>query len=143
MTAQPDSNPPSSAAPATDSAAAPAPTDDTTAPVAADNALPEGVVISAPYELHLDHVITNSDGLVRRQVSYQYPGADFAGASKTIEAAFEAAGFKPRAPRTQPNGDTVLTFDKGKAGTAYAILKPASADPSEPRALMLDFPASK
>lgn len=124
-------------------AASPAVTDTATTPAAVENALPEGVIISAPYQLRADRVVTNKDGLVRRQVTYAYPDAESAGAEATLEAAFRSAGFKPRPQKTLPGGDIVLVFDKSRYGAAYAILKHASGGASSPRSLMVDFPASK
>lgn len=128
---------------ATESASSSAVADNTTAPAAAVNALPEGVIIGAPYQLRADRVVTNNDGLVRRQVTYNYPDADFTSAAAMLEAAFKSAGFKPRPQKTLPGGDVVLVFDKSKYGAAYAILKHASDNASAPRSLLIDFPSSK
>lgn len=114
--------------------------DNTASPVAAENSLPEGVIISEPYQLRADRVVTNNDGLVRRQVTFEYPDTDFASAPATLEAAFTTAGFKARPQKTQPSGDTLLSFDKKQYGTAYAILKNAPSSASTRRSLLLDFP---
>lgn len=113
------------------------------APGAMGSALPEGVIISAPYQLRADRVVTNSDGKVRRQITYFYPDAESSSAATTVEAAFTSAGFKLRPQKAGTNGDTVLVFDKREFGVAYAILKPPSGDASLSRSLMLDFPAGK
>lgn len=142
--AQPDA----AATPTTEPAATPTPDPTSTAPAPADStaqassgsALPEGMTISGPYQLIVDHVVTNNDGLVRRQVSYSYPNSDAANTSSMAGAMFTSAGFKPRPPKTQANGDIVMIFDKGHFGASYAIIKNAPADASAPRQLMLDFP---
>ena len=138
VSAQPDVTATASTPAATQTAA-----DTVVAPGAMGNALPEDVIISAPYQLRADHVVTNKDGKVRRQITYDYPDAESSSAATTVEAAFTSAGFKLRPQKAGTNGDTVLVFDKSQFGTAYAILKHPSGDASLPRTLLVDFPASK
>lgn len=82
--------------------------------------------IDAPFQTFVrgSDVTVNKLEQQRSRSVAEYQGLGFEDAVSAINAAMTMAGFSPRAPLDQPNGNTILRFDKPGYGTVNFTVMP-------------------
>lgn len=87
-------------------------------------AWPEGVAVPVSTFIRGSDTTVNKLGQQRQRTIAEYQGKDFADVVVSLDAAMQDGGFKPRSPLEQPNGNTILRFDRAGYGSINLTVTP-------------------